>query len=273
MHVRNPSRPAAIFSIVVCSTLVIGLALAAVPQPQAHAQTNTPAEDMPLYLPLLRGEFPLLPSVFGVEFANPVNDSIQNLAKDAGNYWVRWTLFDWNKIEATPDVYDWSSVPDQQIQSAVSKGMKIIAIIKNVPEWARYTDKGALVCGPIDPDALDDFAQFTRDVVTRYRGFIHYWELGNEPDVDPDIHGAGSTPGYGCWGDAEDPFYGGRHYGNMLSQAYPQIKAADPSAKVLIGGLLMDCDPTYPIQGRDCSATKVLRGHPARRERPGRPVF
>lgn len=260
MHVRIPSRPVVFFSALTILALTIGLVSAALPQPQARAQTTAPAEDLPLYLPLVRGEFPMVASVFGSEYAPPVSDQIQTLSKEAGNYWLRWTLFDWNMIEATQNVYDWSSVPDAQIQNAVSKGMKIIAIIKNVPEWARYDEKGALVCGPIDPDALDDFAQFTRDVVTRYKGFIHYWELGNEPDVDPGIHGANAEPAYGCWGDDVDPFYGGRHYGNMLSQVYPQIKAADPGAKVLIGGLLMDCDPTHPPSGYNCLATKFFEG-------------
>jgi hypothetical protein len=48
---------------------------------------------------------------------------------------------------------------------------------------------------------------------------------------------------YGCWGDQNDAYYGGGYYAEMLKAAYPQIKAADPQAQVLIGGLLLDCDP------------------------------
>ena len=38
----------------------------------------------------------------------------------------------------------------------------------------------------------------------------------------------------------------------MLKVAYPQIKAADPQAQVLVGGLLLDCDPR---PGAGCSLT------------------
>jgi hypothetical protein len=49
-------------------------------------------------------------------------------------------------------------------------------------------------------------------------------------------------------------------YGKMLQYAYPAIKAADPEAKVLIGGLLLDCDPENPPAGKDCAAGRFLEG-------------
>ena len=38
-----------------------------------------------------------------------------------------------------------------------------------------------------------------------------------------------------------DPYYGGGYYAEMLKIVYPQIKAADPEAQILIGGLLLFC--------------------------------
>lgn len=66
---------------------------------------------------------------------------------------------------------------------------------------------------------------------------------------------------YGCWGDASDDYYGGDHYGNMLKVVYPAIKAADPQAQVLVGGLLLDCDPAVSgcKDGREKSA-RFLEG-------------
>jgi hypothetical protein len=46
----------------------------------------------------------------------------------------------------------------------------------------------------------------------------------------------------------------------MLKVAYPAIKAADPQAQVLIGGLLLDCDPRNPPPGKDCTMSKFLEG-------------
>jgi len=43
----------------------------------------------------------------------------------------------------------------------------------------------------------------------------------------------------------DDPYYGGEYYARMLQVVYPAIKAADPEAQVLIGGLLLDQDPAH----------------------------
>ncbi len=58
---------------------------------------------------------------------------------------------------------------------------------------------------------------------------------------------------FGCWGDPNDKtYYGGEYYAEMLKRAYPAVKAANPQAIVLNGGLLLDCDPRYPPPGKDC---------------------
>lgn len=40
-----------------------------------------------------------------------------------------------------------------------------------------------------------------------------------------------------------DEYYGGVDYAEMLKVAYPSIKQADPNAQVMVGGLLLDCNP------------------------------
>jgi len=53
----------------------------------------------------------------------------------------------------------------------------------------------------------------------------------------------------------------------MLKVVYPQVKAADPDAQVLVGGLLLDCDPANPPESpegsgklADCSSAKFIEG-------------
>jgi hypothetical protein len=87
---------------------------------------------------------------------------------------------------------------------------------------------------------------------------VKYWELGNEPDVAPELVSADSV--FGCWGDTQDIFYGGGHYAEMLKVVYPAIKAVDPEARVLIGGLLLDCDPYNPPEGKDCLSSRFFNG-------------
>jgi hypothetical protein len=137
--------------------------------------------------------------------------------------------------------------------------MRVIATIIHSPDWA-HKEPG-VDCGPISADAFDEYAQFLQEIVKKYGKppyNIKYWELGNEPDIDPGLVRLDSE--YGCWGDKDDDFYGGEYYAEMLKVAYPAIKAVDPSAQVLIGGLLLDCDPTNPPAGMDCKPAKFLEG-------------
>jgi hypothetical protein len=46
----------------------------------------------------------------------------------------------------------------------------------------------------------------------------------------------------------------------MLQAVYPAIKAADPAAQVVLGGLLLECDPTRPTPNKPCSSGQFLEG-------------
>jgi hypothetical protein len=86
---------------------------------------------------------------------------------------------------------------------------------------------------------------------------VRYWQLGNELDVAPQE----SLPdGYfGCWGDVNDPYYGGEYYAEMLKVVYPRIKAVDASAQVMLGGLLLECDPYTMTVPETCVSTRRLK--------------
>jgi hypothetical protein len=118
-----------------------------------------------------------------------------------------------------------------------------------------------VACGPIRADKLAAFGNFLNALVQRYRQppyNLKNWEIWNEPDVDSEGIPGDST--FGCWGDKDDAYYGGGYFGQMLQVVYPRIKAADPSAKVLIGGLLLDCDPNNPPAGKDCRPARFFEG-------------
>jgi hypothetical protein len=211
------------------------------------------------HLPLIAMNHPLPPPIFGTEMKST---SAQNaeLAGDAGVNWLRFSAFDWDRIQpASASPYFWQAVDEASLRNAADQNLEIIATIKYTPEWAQKVPGS--FCGPIRQDALDEYAQFLTALVQRYSQapyYIQYWELGNEPDVDPALVGPRHV--FGCWGNEADPYYGGGYYAEMLKVAYPAIKAADPRAQVLIGGLLLDCDPTHPPQGKDCKPAKFLEG-------------
>ena len=232
----------------------------ALPDPLDASPEGAPAlQNQTAHLPLIAMNHPLPPPIFGTEMKSTSVQSAE-LADDAGVNWLRFSAFDWDRIQPTSaSPYYWQAVDESSLKNAADKGLEIIATIKYAPEWAQKVPGS--FCGPIKQDALDEYARFLSALVRRYSQapyYIQYWELGNEPDVDPMLVGPRHV--FGCWGNENDPYYGGGYYAEMLKAAYPAIKAADPRAQVLIGGLLLDCDPTHPPQGKDCKPAKFLEG-------------
>jgi hypothetical protein len=162
----------------------------------------------------------------------------------------------WRELQPNPgDEINWELLAsfEEELRNLRSANITPVVIIKDSPHWALVPnvrqDGKPTSCGPIDELYFDEFADFVRQLVERYKTpefNLHTWELGNEPDIDPDSVQIDSI--FGCWGNSDDPLYGGEHYGDMLKYITPVIKAADPTANVWIGGLLLDSPNTaFPI--------------------------
>jgi len=186
------------------------------------------------------------PPIFGVEMdAISAARGLEQVAQ-ASTSWTRRNAVLWSSVESTEGTYNWSALAglESELQNASSKGIRVILIVRSTPQWARKIAGSGPYCGPIHPDKLAAFGSFMGELVARYSVppyNVKYWELWNEPDIDPSYFPGDNL--FGCWGDQNDAYYGGGYYAEMLKATYPQIKAADPQAQVLIGGLLLDCDP------------------------------
>ena len=192
-----------------------------------------------------------------------------DLVQGLGATWVRRNALQWALVEPTPGERNWDAVAglEAELQEMASRGMQVTLIVRDTPAWAQKVPGS--FCGPVSPQSLDAFAAFLHDAVLRYSALpfsVRYWELGNEPDVDFAL--VAPTSQFGCWGDAGDlEYYGGAYYGEMLKVVYPQIKLADPAAQVVVGGLLMDCDPLNPPETppgsgvfANCTPSRFLEG-------------
>ncbi len=222
------------------------------------------SENFNLFLPTV-AQPPSHPMVMGVEMDSVREGSLLDLASQANVKWVRRNGVFWDQVERTEGIRDWSLMADLENEMALlhQNGMELVLIVRGVPEWARAA--GGHVCGPIAQNKYGAFASFMNELVRRYSRapyYVKYWELGNEPDA-PFIRD--SSP-FGCWGGSTDtnnyldPYYGGGQFGKMLKAVYPSLKAADPDAQVLVGGLLLDCDPRNPPSGKDCRISNFLEG-------------
>jgi hypothetical protein len=210
----------------------------------------------PTLLPLPQVPLP------GLHIHNFKSPEQVSLGGGSGASWTRFDDFNWDAIEPVriePPEYHWDAVDEAALLAAATGGYEIIGIVLFTPPWAQKYP--GIACGPIAEGEFERFAQFMGELVSRYSQppyNVSYWEIGNEPDVDYKLVDPHS--GFGCWGEEDDLYFGGGYYGEMLKVVYPAIKAADPEAQVLVGGLLLDCDPVNPPENLDCKASRFLEG-------------
>lgn len=196
-------------------------------------QSPTPT----LFLPFVTKNHPEF--IFGVD-GNTNFDKM----KDADVKMIRLNAqLWWSQIEQTEGQYDWDKAQNVEsyLKDAANKGMDVILLVQTSPEWARKYENS--VCGPIKEDKLGKFGDFLYEVVRRYSQppyNVKYFQIWNEPDQPIKQVERGNNNG--CWADSEEG-YQGISYGKMLSVVYPRIKDANPDAQVVIGSLMLLCDP------------------------------
>lgn len=183
--------------------------------------------------------------------ADQVAESVK-LMKAMGVTTVR-LLVPWVAIQHTPDSYDWSLV-DKTVDAAVSQHLSVLATLNSPPAWAVAPGQPAVAGRPASPAA---FGQFAGKVAEHFRGRIAAYEIWNEPNAAA------------FFAPAPDP----AGYVDLLKASYPAIKAADPSALVVTGGLgaLIDysttaIDPVNFVRGMYAAGAKnffdALAYHP-----------
>ncbi len=255
------STPEPVLSTPVMDRVVATDAVLPTASPPVEVQPS-PRPETPTALPESESSAPgISMPLMGVETHRPGDDTILSLLSDSGARIVRYNGVLWSDVEPQEGQYNWAALQplDNAFQELAARGIDVILIVRSAPPWAQKVPGSA--CGPVSQEKLGAFADFMAELVRRYSVppyNVKYWELGNEPDVDVNMMPGDSV--FGCWGDAADPFYGGGYYAEMLKAVYPAIKAADPDAQVLIGGLLLDCDPENPPEGKTCKPTRFFDG-------------
>ncbi len=191
------------------------------------------------------------PSPFAVQVhtGSLISEPFRTSATELGVNWVRLDGVLWHEIQPEPDgPYRWSALAglEREIDAARELGLTPVVIIRGAPLWAAVAPA---FCAAVRDERLPEYAAFLEALAQRYRGRVNYWELGNEPDVDPRLVAADSP--FGCMGDIDDPYYGGERYGRMLQVAAPALRRGNPDARVVFGGLLLATSHTTdPSRGR-----------------------
>lgn len=192
---------------------------------------------------------PRLGITFVASHDHPATDARYRSALLLGAGWNRWPLY-WNAVETAPDAFDWPAY-DRLVYEDLRHGMRSNAILLGIPDFRRDGGIMAGLYAPAFSDGSDSpgfgkapnpanpWARFVFAAVTRYKpngllasqmrwpaGWgVSVWEAWNEPDLPM------------FWsGTAGD-------YARLLKVTYLVVKAADPGAHVLFGGLAYTIEP------------------------------
>jgi hypothetical protein len=133
-----------------------------------------------------------------------------------GAKWVRLSA-QWKNVEpAVPGSYDqwWLAHIDRGVDLANAAGIKVVFMVYDAPVWASGSS------GRNTPRNAQDFANFMSFIANRYRGKVEAYEVWNEQNIDR----FWTSPSAAA-------------YTTLLKAAYPAIKAADPTAEVVFGGV------------------------------------
>jgi Cellulase (glycosyl hydrolase family 5)/Bacterial Ig domain len=136
--------------------------------------------------------------------------------KALGTHWVR-VFATWSDLEPAPGYYapNWLAAYEKLFRELPS-GTKVIVDVVGTPQWE--TGSSDEHTPPANPE---DYAAFLGGLAERWAGRVAAYELWNEED----------SPSW--WVGAPDP----AAYAALLRATYPVVKAADPGATVLVGGL------------------------------------
>jgi GH35 family endo-1,4-beta-xylanase len=125
----------------------------------------------------------------------------------------------WNSLQpARRRFSDWHvGVADRCVNLARARGMEVLGTLLWTPAWANGGRSRS-----VPPSRRADFAWFARWAARHFRGRVSAWEVWNEPNDRV------------FWRSSA------RHYVRLLRAAYPAIKAGDPNALVVFGGIMQN---------------------------------
>jgi hypothetical protein len=172
-------------------------------------------------------------------------ERIASVQKDMGARWVRLQV-SWKDFEQSKGSYNtWNlNHTGNAIRLARESGARVVVMVYDAPAWASGTSGGS---GNV-PRNPADYADFMRYLASYYRGKVDAYEIWNEQNF---VRFWRTGPEAG-------------EYVALLKAAYPAVKAGDPEAKVVFGGLSLS-DYRYVEQAYAAGAKgyfDVMAVHP-----------
>src|SRR5215218_2082210 len=212
------------------ATAVAAGACAALALALGGAATGEDAPGAPAQSPLL-----------GVVLQRSLDETDGRLLDEGGIRSVRFWL-SWADVERQRDDYDWGAA-DAVVRELAAHGLTPFPFLFGSPEWVGGQDgydcdPGCIRFGPSSPDTREAFARFAAAAARRYgpggtywrehpavrEQPIRAWQIWNEPNLSS------------FWG----PYPNAHIFGELVKAAAARIRAEDPDAEIVLGGLTGD---------------------------------
>ncbi len=186
------------------------------PAPGTATPTPTTAPGGPTPPP---STSPNVPFAFGIQVHLPNQDqtTIVSQVVELGMEWIKQQI-EWKVYEPTEGNINWTAL-DAIVSGLEATNADILLSVVKAPAWSRGTTEED---GP--PTDFADYAAFVGALAERYRGRVQAYEIWNEQNLRRE------------WNSPTHPI-SAASYVEMLRLAYNAIKAADPAAIVVAGGL------------------------------------
>ncbi len=154
------------------------------------------------------------------------------MVREMGASWIV-EFFPWAYVEPNRPGEDQWDHSDMVMRHATAQGLKVIARLGYVPQWARPKETTPLY---LEVEHYADFGNYVYDFVQRYRDVVDTIVIWNEPNLSLE------------WGFRPvDP----AAYTELLRVAYTRAKEANPDVQVLGGALAPTLAPPGSEWGMD----------------------
>ena len=152
-----------------------------------------------------------------VHLPNQNQAAVAQNVSELGMTWVKQQI-EWSIYETTDGSYDFAPI-DEMVNTLEAIDVKILFSVVKAPDWARDSTQED---GP--PVDYQDYADFIGALAERYQGRVDAYEIWNEQNLRRE------------WNSSSHPI-SAAEYVEMLRLAYNAVKAQDPAAIVVAGGL------------------------------------
>jgi hypothetical protein len=160
-------------------------------------------------------------------------------------------FIDWRSVEASPNVYNFSTLDSFEI-AAAKHHMRVLATVFGAPSWRSTAPAKGAKRGFYPPSNPQDFAYFTSLLVQRYGPNGTFWRENPNVPYEP-------TRAWQVWNEPDltqswEPRPNLAAYVRLLKATSVAIKRNDPGATVVSAGM-----PFYTPQDENRNLSQLYR--------------